>query len=300
MTWFFIAIWAPLLWAFANHIDKHLITKYGTGVGIRGLMTFSALASILVAFVAYFLSPSVWNISNRDIFLLIVSGIIYIFAILNYVKALSHDEATNVTPVFQLIPIFAFIIGSLFFSEYLTLHQMLGGLIIIFGAVIISIDFGSLRFHRQAFMLMVLSSFLFAVYQLMFEAGAGQNFWPAIFCQSIGAFSVGIYFLCKKKYSDDFVAIFKHHSYDIILLSLVVEIVTMGGNLLTSKAILMAPSVSLVLLVEAFQPICVFILGIMFTIFIPTFTKEKLTKRAVLQKAIAISVILIGSYILYF
>lgn len=298
--WFFIAIWAPLLWAFSNHIDKYLITKYGSAIGIRGVVTFSALFSSFIAITSLFFDLNIFDLSNSSIIKLYISGILSVFAILYYVKALSHDEASVVTPVFQMIPFIAFILGYIFLGESLSSHQIFGGLVVLFGAVLISTDFKGLKFNKKVFFLTMFASLLFAIYQLLFKSGASENFWNSIFWQAVGSFTVGLFFLSRKVYRDDFKLIFKGNSKQIIFWSLLVEITTACGNMLISLAIMSAPSVALVLLMESFQPICVFLLGIIFTILIPSFAQESIDKKTIFKKIASIIIILIGSYILYF
>lgn len=300
IIWLLVAIWAPLLWAFSNHIDKYLITKYGSAVGIRGVVTFSALFSSVISAVALYFSVGLFSMSTVSMIKLYISGILGIFAVLYYVKALSHDEASVVAPVFQMIPVIAFILGYIFLGESLNNSQMLGGLIVMSGAIFISTELKDLKFNKKVFLLTFFSSILFAVYQLLFKSGASDNFWNSIFWQSLGSFTVGLYFLLNKKYRDDFKLIFKSNSKKIIFWSLLVELTTACGNLLISMAIILAPSVALVLLVESFQPICVFLLGIVFTVFIPSFAKESIDKKTLIKKILAIAVIITGSYILYF
>jgi len=44
MSWFFIALGAPFLWAIVNIADQHLVKKYSTGhKGSGGLVLFSSL-----------------------------------------------------------------------------------------------------------------------------------------------------------------------------------------------------------------------------------------------------------------
>ena len=60
---------------------------------------------------------------------------------------------------------------------------------------------------------------------------------------------------------------------------------------------MLAP-IALVLLVDSFQPIFALIIGIILTMFFPKIVKEKLIAKSLLQKIIAISITLFGSYIL--
>ncbi|MCX6753317.1 MAG: EamA family transporter [Candidatus Nomurabacteria bacterium] len=300
MSWLLIAIWAPLLWAFSNHIDKYLITRFGEGVGIKGLITFSSLFSIFIVIGTYLLDPNIFSIIPLHILLLIISGILYTVAILLYLFALSKDETSIVTPTFQLIPVLAFILGFIFLGELMTNKQMLGGLIVILGAVIISIDFSSFKFKKNIFLLMITSSLSYAIYQVLFKVGASENFYNSVFWQSVGIFISAIVLFSIKSYRQEFFTIFKKDALAICGFSALVELTTVAGNLLISKALMMAPVVAMVLMVEAFQPIFVFILGIIFTVFIPSFGKEDISKKVILQKVFAMSIIIFGSYFLYF
>ncbi|MCE9585337.1 EamA family transporter [Candidatus Nomurabacteria bacterium] len=299
--WLLIAIWAPLLWAFANHIDKYLINKFGTGMGIKGLITFSSLSSFFVLIFVFIFNSHVLFIDLHHKVLLLISGFLSALATLCYLFALNEGEASTVTPVFQLIPFFAFILGYFFLGEKLSNSQMLGGLIVVLGAIFISLDFKNLKFNKKAFYFIALASFLFAVYQILFRAGAVDSFSVSIFWQLMGTFFAGLCFLCIKNYRQDFLSIFKNkNKKSMISWSLAVEAITLGGNILISKAITLAPATALVLLVEAFQPMCVFVLGIIITLFFPFFGKETLNKEIIIQKFIAIIILLLGSYFLYF
>ncbi len=299
-NWLLIAIWAPLLWAFSNHIDKYLITCYGTGLGIKGLITFSSLFSIVVAIVTFSINPQVFAIASFNKILLLSSGFIYAFAILNYLFALSDDEASSVTPVFQLIPVFAFILGFFFLGETLASKQIVGGLIVILGAILISINLQNFKFKKKAFLLISLSSILFAVYQILFKVSAVDSFAISIFWQAIGTVLAGLLFLSLRDFRQQFFSVFKKGNSAMVWWSVVVEGFTMGGNLLVSQTVLLAPAVALVLLVESFQPMCVFILGVLITVFFPSFGKENLSKGVISQKILAIAILLFGSYLLYF
>ncbi len=300
MSWLLIAIWGPLLWALSNHIDKYLITRFGEGIGIKGLITFSALLSIFTVLIAYIADSDIFSIAFPYRFVLMLSGILYTLAILLYLYALSEDEASIVTPTFQLIPVFAFFLGYIFLGEMMTGKQMLGGLIVIIGAILISTNLKTFKFRKKVFWMMIFSSLAFATYQVLFKVGGGETFWNAVFWQSIGIFISSLVLFAIPSFRKEFLAIFKKDSLAICGFSALVELTTVGGNLLVSKAVLLAPVVALVLMVESFQPIFVFILGILITIFIPRFGKEDLSRNMITQKLCAIGIILAGSFLLYF
>jgi hypothetical protein len=65
----------------------------------------------------------------------------------------------------------------------------------------------------------------------------------------------------------------------------------------TLYATLLAP-VALVLLVNSFQPLFVFTLGIALTLFFPRVAKESLGRMKLLQKGAGIGLMLVGGYLI--
>ena len=65
-----------------------------------------------------------------SIALIIMSGILYMAAILLYLQALRTEEASVVAPFFQAGPLFGYVLAYLVLGETLTPRQMAGGLLI--------------------------------------------------------------------------------------------------------------------------------------------------------------------------
>ena len=68
----------------------------------------------------------------------------------------------------------------------------------------------------------------------------------------------------------------------------------MSGHLAYSYALLLAPSASLVAVLNGVQPFYVLILGGLFTLFLTQIVKENITRREVVQKLIGATVIVLG------
>ena len=303
-NWFLIAISSPLLSAISNHIDKYLVTKIGAEVGIRGIITFSGLFGSIIAVFILIFSHGAFEVETFSRFVLVVTGIINTLAVFYYLKALTVGEATIVAPFFQLVPVFAYIFGLIFFHEVFSSTQIIAGLITIVGAGIISFDFEAVgdlknKFRKDVVLTMILSSLLFAVGVTTFKWSATEaSFWASNFWQYIGIFLTGFIFLLIPKFRDDFLVIFKGNTFKIVGFISIIEALTILGNLATTFALVLAP-IALVLLVGSFQPVFIFIIGILGTLFIKGFVQEKLSRVSIIQKVLAISLILVGAYILY-
>jgi drug/metabolite transporter (DMT)-like permease len=167
MQWYFFAFLSPLLWAISNHIDKYILSKYLKNVGSGVLAIFAGLVGLMLSLGILIVSPSsILGMSLFHAVIIILNGALLLIAFIPYFYALQEEDASSVVPLYQMIPIFSLILGSFLLGESLTLVQSFGGMCIIFGAVLISIDPTSAGFNlkKRVFLLMLLSSFLLSFF----------------------------------------------------------------------------------------------------------------------------------------
>ena len=301
MNWFFIALIAPFLYAITNHIDKYLISKYIKEGKVGALIMFSALFGIFALPIILVINPMVLNISLWQIIILVVIGILVVFSILCYLYALELDEATFVVPFYQTIPIFGFILAYFILGEILTKIQILASLSILFGALILSFDIQNkkIRFKKKVVLLMIMASFFYAISDVLFKFIAiERGFWISTFWTLIGKIFIGIIFLIfVSSYRHQFIILFKKVKSKILTLNSINETATIIADSTLQYAILLAP-VALVLMVNSFQPLFVFVIGIVLTLFFPHINKENTSKNILIQKFLGISIIILGSLFL--
>jgi drug/metabolite transporter (DMT)-like permease len=305
MSWFFIAIFAPLLWSLTNQIDKILLSKYTEGDnGVGALIIYSSIFAVFTLPVLFFMNPNVLDILVVDMLVLVAIGALGVVAIILYLYSMDRDEATAVVPFLQLIPVVAFFLGYFILGEVLTKNQIIASALIMCGAVVLSLEFNiesKTKIKKGIFFMMFASSFIYALCAVLYKAVTvhESNFWVSMFWEGVGVFLAGlILFVCVKKYRFDFYEFLKGHNFSIFSLNVFSESATVIGNLLASYAVLIAP-VALVLLMNAYQPVFVFIEGVLLTIFLPKIATEKITGIHLAQKVVAIGVIFVGSLMLY-
>src|SRR3989344_1253284 len=301
MNWFFIALIAPFLYAITNHIDKYLISKYIKEGKVGALIMFSALFGIFALPIILVINPMVLNISLWQIIILVVIGILVVFSILCYLYALELDEATFVVPFYQTIPIFGFILAYFILGEILTKIQILASLFILFGALILSFDIQNqkIRFKKKVVLLMIMASFFYAISDGLFKFIAiERGFWISTFWTLIGKIFIGIIFLIfVSSYRHQFIILFKKVKSKILTLNSINETATIIADSSLQYATLLAP-VALVLMINSFQPLFVFVIGIGLTLFFPHINKENTSKNILIQKFLGISIIILGSLFL--
>lgn len=298
MTWFWIALIGPALYAATNHIDKYLLSKYLHDAAIGALIIFSALFGLVATPIILAFHPELLSITLGQASVLIFSGALVIGSILCYFYALNEDEATFVVPFYQTIPIFAFILGYAILGETLTRIQLLAAIIVLLGAAILSFDLTgeTIRFKHRVVVLMLIASCSYAVSDILFKLVAlDQGYWNSTFWTLIGKALVGaVFFIAIRPYRQSFLRLLKNAGGRIISLNSLNETLTLGADLAIQYAVLLAP-VALVLLVNAFQPFFVFLIGALLTLVLPHVSQENLHRHIVIQKIVGILIIIGGS-----
>lgn len=301
MNWILITLIAPLLWSILNHTDKYLISNYAQKSGVGGLIVYSSLFAFFVLPVAYIVDKSVFSITFIQAGSLIISGVFISVSILLYLYALQKDEASNVVALWFLIPVIAYILGIIFLGEYLTPIKILGALITIFGAIILSIDFKSgLSFRFVPALLMFFSSLLIASSDVMFkDLTINAPFWQSVFWNQLGMFLFGVFcFVFIKNYRSDFLGLCNLKTKKVLSLNIGGEILQSVATVTNYYATLLAP-ISLVLLIGyTFQPLFVFIEGVILTILLPKISKENISFKHLMKKFFSIVIMMVGVYII--
>lgn len=301
MTWFFVALIGPVLYAVANHADKYLISKYMDEGEVGSIIIFSSLFSVVTLPIIGFLHPDLFNVTLFRGLVLAANGTLAIFSLLLYFMALHVDEATYVVPFYQTIPIFAFVLGYFVLGETISAAQAWASLLILAGALVLSVESnaGRLRFKKRVVGLMLGASLLLAIEGVVFKLIAvEEGFWVSTFWGMVGKVILGLgFWLFVKPYRTEFNSMIRRNSAPVFGLIALSETLFLVAEITTQYAYMLAP-VALVLLVNSFQPLFVFLLGVLLTVLLPKIAQEKLTKHALIQKIAGILIIGLGTYFL--
>lgn len=302
MTWFFIALIGPILYAVTNHIDKVLLEKYFKEGGVGTLLIFSALLSGLALPVLFFLDPTVFSVSAMHIAILALVGALNVLVLFFYLEALKDEEASVAVVFYQLVPVFGYLLGYAILGETLSLFQLIAMGIIIFGAAIVSFEIDAenkFRVRSKTVFLMTAAALMWGLESVIFKAVALEEqvirslFWEHLMLMLIG---IGI-FLTLRTYRQHFLDAVRRNSAGILSLNVANESLYMLGNMAFSFAYLLAP-VALVLLTQSYQPLFVLLIGIFLTLFFPKIGVEKIQAKHLWQKGLAIAITGLGTYLL--
>ena len=297
-----IPILACFLWAVTNHIDKFMITGIDQSKdSIKILLLFSTfVAGIVLIPIWLILGHFEIGISTISLISVLLSSVIYILATVLYFKAIEKNDTSIVVVMFQLIPVFSYALALILFKENLTARQIIGSIIIIFSAIIITFDFSEKNSKKKlkALLLMTISSLCYSVYFILFDIGIRHSaYYSCAFWYQIGFLIMGLMLLCIKAYRIPFINAIKKNGKRYLVLNVTNESINLIANLLVNFANTLLP-IALVNVLNGFQSMFVFILGVIGTIFIPKYIKEDLRRSVVIQKIISIILGIIGLIIL--
>lgn len=302
MNWFLIALIPPAVWSITNHLDKYLLSKYFKSGGVGALMVFSSIIGMFLLPIIYFIHPEVIKAFNPKFLLISLNGFFYVLAVLPYFYALLKDETSVAAALFQMIPIFSYILAYFVLGETLTVLQMLGGLVIIVGAVLITLDLTNHKkivFKKEVFGLMALSCLLFSINFLFFKFFAIEySFWVTSFWEYLGfAIFASLLLLFIPSYRKQFSSVMKKNSLAVLTVNGVNEILNILAKVSFNFASLLTP-ITLTWIVDGLQPLFIFIYGVLLTVFLPKISKENISKRILVQRITAIIIMFVGVYLI--
>jgi drug/metabolite transporter (DMT)-like permease len=294
--WLLFAFAGPVLWAASTHIDKYLVDRYFQNSDTAVLMVFTALIGILMLPPIWHYVPGVFALRPLDMAVMIVSGILYMGAMLFYLRAIQSEEASVVAPLFQSSTLFTFLFAYLLLGEVLTWKQIGGGALLLGGALILSLD-SSLRFRRiklRLVLLMLAATSVLAISSVIFKLFAVRDeFWITTFWTYVGEALFGLGIVAIPAYREQFAALFRKSPGPVVAINGANELINLGGGLSVRFASLLAP-VALVSAISSTTTLFVFAFGILLTAFFPNLGHEDLSWRNLAQKGAGAALAAIG------
>lgn len=294
-TWIIFALIAPALWAITNLFDSklrnfHIKDEFvlTTFAGFVGLLTF------LFVPIYGFSFPGIW------IFIIsMIAGVLYIYAMIPYFKALALEDASTVVMLLYITPVLIPFFARFFLNENLLFIQYIGFALILLGGLLISIKRNALKkIHvSKALFMMLGAGIMLDVYYLLEKyIYLNQPFWNGFLWIRLGSFIGALTILAIPKYRKSFIQMKNNLNFKSFRL-------IFGGELLNLIALvsigfaLSLGSVSLVTSLTNFQPLFLLVFVILLSKFFPKLYQEKLSKKIIFVKAIAVVLLILGLYL---
>jgi len=297
--WYFYALLGPAIWALLNHLDKYLLGRFFKASAAGPvLVVFTGFAGIMVAIAILLFGPSVFALAPWQAFSAMGAGVLLVASYIPYMIAMQRGEASIVASLYRLAPLFVFVLSYIVLGESLEPKQIVGGSVTIAGSIllIVNLDKSGRRLNLSTFFLMCAACLMSACTVVIFKFVALEaSFWRSAFWQYIGIGVFSIILICSMpSYRRALSALLRsREAYILVPVTFTGEVFNLLANLAVGFAGLMAP-LALVSIVTGLHPLFLFAYGVLFTLFFPGFSTERLTSRHILQKVVAISVMSAG------
>lgn len=288
--WIWLAIGSYFIWAFVNLIDKIILDKYLKNPLVVNLIDTFFGTLLIVLYIVFFkhINFLPWLI----LLAVITAGGIRFISYWLYYKAIGKEEASRVTMLFQLSPIFTLVFAYFLVDERLTYLQLIAFCLLFLGGVIASLHHHEKKFKLSpAFWIMLMASLSIALSTVLLKFGFKINdFWPVMFWAMIGEFitTISLALAWRKNFLGIFTKLVRPAQIMIVL----GVIASSLAFILNSKALELG-SASIITVLSVTNPIFVFLLAILATLFIPKIIKEELSVKTIIIKVIAL--LFIGS-----
>jgi uncharacterized membrane protein len=303
MSWLIFAFSGPVLWAISVHLDKYLVDRFFKDSNVAVLLVFTAWIGLLLLPFIWFYEPNVTAPGAASIAVIMLSGILYMGAMLFYLRALQAEEASVVAPFFQASPLFGYGLAYLVLGETLSGRQIAGGVLIIAGALFVSLKLGPFgsadaptggRFKARLAVLMLACGFALAVSALIFKIFAIRTeFWTTTFWMFVGEALFGAGLLSVRAYRTQFFMLLRSNTAALLSINASNELINLGGGLGSRYALLFAP-LSIVQAIGSTTTLFVFLFGVLLSIAFPRLGREGLSGRELAQKGIAALSVAVG------
>lgn len=297
MNWLFFALLAPAIYAIVVDIDKYIIEKHVKDY--RGMPIYGAIAGTIFGFllwiVAGFPVLGFW-----DTLLICSTGILTIFGAAFYFQALSKDEASKITILFQLTPVLVLILSALFLNERLTQTQYIGFLLILFATLAADLIGKKVNLFLSSSLFLVLATaFFWAISFVLFKFVVGEYSFSQVvsfesFGWGIGGLILWYFFPAIRK---AFLKTNRAIGKKVLAFVFLNESIFVLAKLLTFYAISLG-SVSLVEVVAGTQVFYAVFYGWVLTPIAPKIFKEDISKEGLLKKILMGSLVLIGLWLI--
>jgi drug/metabolite transporter (DMT)-like permease len=293
--WLVFAFSGPVLWAASTHIDKYLVDRYFQNADTAVLMVFTALIGVaMLPFIAFF-KPQALMLDWVSIGVMMASGILFMGAMLFYLRAIQSNEASVVAPLFQGSTIFTLVLGYLLLGETPTPMKLGGVALIVSGALLLTL--GPSRHARMSTRLIALMlgcTFVVALASVSFKYFAVRDdFWSTTFWMYVGEALFGAGILALPRYRRQFAELLKTNTRALLAVNGANELINLGGGLGVRFASLLAP-VAVVSAISSTTTLFVFAFGVLFSWLAPALGREDMSAANLMRKGAAAAVVAAG------
>ncbi len=285
---------APLFWALSNFVDNYILGKHTKG--IFDFVFFSTITS-WIFFAVIFLFV---GIPELNVFSLIpiATGIILMYSYGFYGKALEQSDTSSLVILFKLIPIVTVILAFAFLAQILSSNELIGFVIVLVGATIISFEKTKGVFIKGFGMILV-AILMWSIMTLFIDYGLTKmSFWDYFMLDNLGSALSGLTLFIIPSIRRQVIDGIKTARLGKYVWFTWNNFFDFFGQMIIKKAFSIAPSAGLVTVIMQVQSFYAILIGVVLTLVIPDIIKEDISSSTLIKKVIGATIMFSGVYIL--
>ncbi len=288
-----LALIPPFVWGVASIFDKVLVSRFikdGLGAGIATNLASGLLPVLLIPFfVLEKLEPSI-------IVIVVASGIMWGLARLFYCLAIAKEEASRVVPFLQISPVLILIISTIFLGERLHILQIVGFLLVLTGALWVSVRKVKKSFHFSAALPHLIgNNICLTIAVLILKGASATSWWSALVWLNVGFALSTLPWLAISKSRIALRTGLARPAAWFVLAG--IALLTFVGRATFFGALKGAPA-AIVTVISATQTLFVLLFAAGMTLFLPHVLSEELSVKVIVSKGAAIALIMLGIAVL--
>lgn len=297
MSWFYLALLAPLLYAIVNLIDDNLLRFVYKGPYLAAAA--SGIFGALPLLSLFYVDPT--PISNSLAAIMVAAGFLTTIYYFLYFKSLAVESPSIVVAMLGLVPAIVPILAYYFLHEKLTGMQLVGFAIVLIASIALAMT-DIKRFKFSSALLPITGAvLLLSIISIMTKYVYDHTeFYSAFMYLSFGVGLGGIYFafIMYFDHRKHDLSVFKRGIHNLFLIFVVVEFLAVAAAF-TSNLAISRGSVSLVRVIESIQPIFVLLIAMAFYSLAPKYFREAAMGHRS-RKIILMCIVIIGLGIINF
>lgn len=297
MNWVFLAILAPAIYTINNFVDKYLVSNK--------IKDYKAI-TIYSTIVGFGAGTIIWLVTGRpllntfDAGIVILTGILTIWGLPIYFKALSEEETTTVIILFQTIPLISLILAFFILGETVTAKQFLGFITILMSVILATFKKTKTAFSiSPVFFYVLIFNTMWALAGVLIKFAINANSFTKILPYESWGIGIGglILFLLFPSIRNAFLKSLKNLKKSTINVLFVNEVIFVLGKAVTFLAYSLGP-VALVSVIGGTQVFFGLIYGFILTTLFPKLFDEDLKKETLIKKGFLACLVVLGIYLL--
>ena len=290
-TWILLAITYPFLYAFVNVIDKFLLEKK-----IKNFYSYSIITGMvwLASSIITWAIVGMPKLGPKVIFIGILAGVAYGIIFLMYFHLLTYAEVSRVIGMGYLYAAFVAVYARIFLGEMLSAIKYGAIALAILGTILLGMQRIKQKWRLgHLFWFMILYAIILAIVDVSDKYLLGYlTYWQTYAFFTLPLSIVLMLPAFSKKARKDLPNTMRNW-----VAILIVQILGIVGTFIFLKAASLAP-IAIVSGLGTLQPMFVFLIMLLLSLFTPKLLKEVITPGAIAYKILGIAGVVIGAIIL--